>query len=401
MRILITEIGNDSSGDTAQYIAAAKRLRALGAEVTLLYRANQERVFEQAGVQVRHVNMPIGDRFEGVSTAGELVNAFAYHRPDLYERLMRSLRRQDVVVVAPGGRYVEGYNNARNLLTAAVALKLNLPVIILPQSIGPIDNPDHRKLIVEVFTPCHLVLLRDKRSLEFLLELGVPADRARESRDVVFAETYDAPREHEYELGVNIRCGFNGHVNMQAVSEFLRSYKAARPRSRVFVYSTTSDLPADVVRWLTSEPCEVQPRMPAYPSYLREVGRCAINVSDSLHGVLFSMMAGRPVVCCQTDFSTWKIGSIHAPEQEPLEVLPGLVGREEAHVVLDRVLAVENNPQPVLEQQRRIVEYGRQMSEAGWTAVEHSLDAIHRPSPHSAIHRALADSMHSLLGAVR
>ena len=117
MRLLITEIGNDSSGDTAQYIAAAKRLRGLGAEVPLLYRANQERVFEQAGVQVRHVNMAIEDRFEGVSTVGELVNTFADQRPDLYERLMRLLRREDVV--GPGGRYVEGYNNARNLLTGA------------------------------------------------------------------------------------------------------------------------------------------------------------------------------------------------------------------------------------------------------------------------------------------
>ncbi len=378
MRILITEIGNASSGDEAICIGAARRLMAMGAELTFLYRVSLEKALSKAGLDGRHIHMPLEEDFEGIDMLDSLVEAFADHAPSLYRKVRKWVSCHDVVAVAPGGKFTEGFRNARTLLTAAVGLSMGVPVLILHQSVGPIDNPYHRRLLTKIFTRCSLVLVRDERSLTFLRELGIPEGRLVPCRDVVMGEAYPPPRnELDYDLGVNIRCGFSGHVSMEALSEFLLGYQAHRPKARVLVYSTTFDLPPGVVAHLSSLPCDMQVKVPSYPDYVREAGRCAVNVSDSIHGVLFSMMAGRPVISCQTDLRTWKLEGIHAPEQDPLEVLPGLISSEEGKVVLDRVLAVERDPRPVLERQQRILQHGKQMCEEGWARVEKTFLPTH------------------------
>ncbi len=310
MRVLVTEIGNNSSGDEAICIGAARRLVAMGAEVTFCYRVSLEDSLQKAGLNVKQVHMPIEEQFDGINTMDKLIGVFVERMPELYSKLRTLLLSHDMVMVAPGCKFTEGLRNACSLLTAAIALTMGKPTFILHQSVGPIDNPDHRKLLFEVFKRCNLILIRDSRSLKFLLELGIPSDKLVECRDVVMAEHYPPPSDPDYDLGINIRCGFNGHVKLEALARFIRSYKSFRPASRILVYSTTWNLPSDVVNYLSALPCEIKVKMPSYPDYLREVGRCAVNVSDSWHGSIFSMMADRPVICCQTGFKTWKLEGV-------------------------------------------------------------------------------------------
>lgn len=342
----------------------------MGAEVTFFYRVSMADCLRSAGLTVHHVHMPIEEQFIGISSMETLIDSFARKVPTLYDKMKSLLSSHDVVALAPGGKFTEGFNNPRSLLTAAVALSLGVPVIILHQSVGPIENPAHRKLLVEVFKHCNLLLIRDIRSLKFLLELAIPPDKLVQCRDVAMAEDYPLPDSTDYDLGINIRCGFNGHVKLEALSRFILRYKELCPNDRILVYSTTWDLSPDVVKCLSLLPCDAQVKMPSYPEYVRTVGRCAVNVSDSWHGCLFSMIADRPVVCCQTGLRTWKLEGVHAPEQEPLKVLPGLISEQDADTVLDSVIAVQKDPLPVLDRQRRIVQYGRKLSEEGWTAVK-------------------------------
>ncbi|HDH04202.1 MAG TPA: polysaccharide pyruvyl transferase family protein [Nitrospirae bacterium] len=380
MRVLLTEIGNNSSGDEAICIAAARRLLAMGTTVTFCYRTNLEDSLRSAGLTVRQVHMPIQERFDSICSVDKLVSAFAERRPELYRTLRSVLLDHDVVAVAPGGKFTEGLNNPVALLTSAVSLSLGVPVIILHQSVGPIDNPDHRTLLSEVFSRSLVCLVRDDRSFTFLLELGIPSKKLARCRDVAIGEDYPLTDSTDYDIGINIRYGFTGSIKLEALSRIIRHYNIFRPGGRILVYSTTWNIPSEIINSLSSLPCDIEAIMPSYPDYLRKVGRCAINVSDSWHGCIFSMMAGRPVICCQTDLKTWKLQGAHAPSQEPLEVLPGLISKHDADVVLDRVIAAESNPFHVMEHQRRLIQYGKELCEEGWAVVNKTLRGI---NPHS------------------
>lgn len=377
MKVLLTEIGSISSGDEAICIGAAKRFVALGAEVTFCQRVKMEESIRRAGIEATYSYMPIEEHFDGVGNPDELVRHFKRKMPDRFEEMQALLLQQDLVAIAPGGKFTEGLKNARALLTAAVAQSLDLPVIVLHQSVGPLLNADHRRLLREVFRRCRLVLIRDDRSMKFLKDLGLKGQNTIRCRDVAFGEGYPSPVEPpEYDLGINIRCGFNGHVKPDALERCIAGYKAYRPQSRILVYSTTWNIPTEVMEFLSSLPCDVTQAMPRYPDYVREVGRCATNVSDSWHGSIFSMLADRPVICCQTGLKTWKLEGIHAPDQEPLRILAGLVSIPEADIVLEHVAAAERNPAAVIAKQRRIVEYGRTLCEEGWRAVEEVVRSI-------------------------
>lgn len=376
MRVLVSEIGNKHTGDESICLGAARRLLSMGAKVSFCYRVSLEEALKKAGLTVNQVYMPVEEKFEGISTTTELIKAFAKKEPQLYNKMQQVIKNHDLLAVAPGGKFAEGYKNARTILAAAVALHLGQPVIVLHQSVGPINNPDHLKLLTEVFRSCTMLLVRDDQSYNFLLELGIPSNKLVRCRDVAMGEEYPAPTRIDYDLGINIRCGPNGHVNIDALSQFISDYKSYCPEDRILVYSTTYNLHSKVVERLTGLPCDLQIKVPAYPDYLKEIGRCAVNIADSFHGCIFSMMADRPAVCCQTDYKTWKLKGLPAPEQEPLEVLPGLVSKQEAEKLLHKVVAVRNNPEPHLRYQRRIVGYGREMCEEGWAAVENTLESI-------------------------
>jgi polysaccharide pyruvyl transferase WcaK-like protein len=376
-RILMTEIGNLSSGDEAICIGAARRLLAMSSQVTFLYRVNLKPSLQKARIPARHIYMPLEEEFEGVESLNGLVKMCSSLLPETFSQLRRCLLEHDLVVIAPGGRFTQGLKNARSLTTAAIAVSMGIPVIVLHQSVGPIDNPSHRSLVADVFSRCSLTLVRDFYSEQFLREIEVPESILVPCRDVVMGEAYpSSAKAPEYDLGINIRYGFNGHVRLDALAQFILNYKEIKPRARLLVYSTSFDLPVEVTNYLSSLPCEVQVKMPMYPNYLKFIGRCAINISDSFHGVLFSMLAGRPVICCQSDFKTWKIKGITSPEEEPLKVLPGFISDHESQRMLDQVLLVESDPLPLLHRQMRAIKYGKQLCEEGWTRVKNTVNSV-------------------------
>lgn len=368
-RVVLTEISNDSSGDEAICLAAALRFERAGARVTALYRKDLRANFAAAGLgQVEQVRFPLSWEFPGVRTRRQLLQDLARRFPRRYLRAVRVLARADLVAAVPGQKLMDPRPIRRNLAVAAVAQQLGVPVCFLHQSYGPIADPADRALVAEVLSACASVLVRDDKSAELLREIGVPEARLVRCRDAVFVEPYEAPGAIEFEVGLNIRSGPGTHVTEEGVRRFVELYREARPGTRVLVYTTTRDIPEAMQALARTLGCAVEPAMPRYPHYLRAAGRCAINVSDSYHGVLFSMLAGRPVVVCQPDYASFKLEGIHGAPEDALEVLPGLASKADAERVAERVLALERDSAAALARQARIVALGRTLGEAGWSA---------------------------------
>jgi polysaccharide pyruvyl transferase len=373
-RVLITEIGNTSSGDEAMLIGTARRLRALGAGITFLERVSLADGMARAGLTVEHQTFPLDGDFEATRSLDELVRLFADAQPGRFRELCDILRWQDLVALAPGDRITGGYKIARGLITGTIALSLGLPIVLLHQSLGPVATPNHRTLLAEFLRRAELVLARDARSAAFIHEFGVCEAKVVVCGDIVLGEDWGGADAPDHDLGLNPRFGFNGHARADAMQEFIEQYRAARPRARILIYSTTFDLPREVLVLASAQGCTVEPRVLRYPNVLRTIARSRVNVSDSFHGALFSMLADRAVICLRPDFQTWKLEGIHAPGDVPLGVLPGFVNHAEARRVVERVRAVEENPTPTLDHQRRIVAYGRAGCERGWAALAATLE---------------------------
>lgn len=376
MKVLVTEIGSASSGDEAICLATARRLIEMGVDVTFCYRVSLDEPLKRAGLDIRGVHVPLNETFEGINSSKELINEFAERRPKTFQELRNLLLEHDAVFIAPGGKFTDGLNTPRTLLTSAIALSLGLPVVILHQSVGPITNPSHKKLLVEIFSRCDMSLIRDDRSLNFLIDLGIPSEKLVRCKDVAMAEEYPHPSDPEYDLGINIRLGFTGHVNLDVLKLFIFRYKEKNPEKDIFIYSTTWNLPREAIEIFSSLPCRFNATMPSYPDYLKEIGRCSINISDSHHGVIFSMMADRPTICCQTGLRTWKLEGIHDPDNEPLKIFPDFTEERYINMIIEYLSAIEHNPMPLLEQQRQIIKYGKRLAEEGWDRVKRFLRTV-------------------------
>jgi hypothetical protein len=210
-----------------------------------------------------------------------------------------------------------------------------------------------------------LNLIRDDLSRDFLLRLGVPHDRLVLTRDVSFGEDFTTVANPRFDVGVNIRCGFNGRVNFEVLRAFLNEVRRARPGLQVLVYSTTHQ-PGEEVSNAVHGLADVEPNLPQWAECLHLPAACRVNISDSYHGAIFSMMANRPVICCQTDYATWKMQGMRTPYIPAIEMLPGFVSHDEIATLLSRTLAMLDNPAPVIAEQTRRVGHARTLCAQGW-----------------------------------
>lgn len=374
--VLMTEFGGPSSGDQALCAAAARRLHSAGIRTTLLANRALTEAAHLHAMHVRRVDFSPLDTLSDVTSLKQLTSEFQRRVPGGMHEILKSFERADAVVVAPGGRLMDGYPIARNLLVTALAIENGIPVVNLHQSVGPIESPHIRAMVREALLQSALTVTRDDISFAFLRELGIPEARVFPARDLVFAESYPAPGAIQFDLGVNVRFGFNGHAKADVLKLFLREYLRQKPSARVLVYTTSNPFTPDQTEALEDIPCTVESAPPVQPDFLRAIGRCAVNVSDSFHGVVFSMLARRPVVALQPDFESWKLHGTLVPGQSPMEVLPGFVDAPAARAVLDRVLEVQADPTPVQERQSRFVEHCRRRAEDGWQRVESVLRSV-------------------------
>jgi colanic acid/amylovoran biosynthesis protein len=104
------------------------------------------------------------------------------------ERETFELYRTADLVVATGGTYlVENYDLKPRLFELELAVFAKKPLIFFTQSLGPFSNPRYIKRLSRIFAASPLILLRDEKSKNHLLELGVSESKIRVASDGAFA----------------------------------------------------------------------------------------------------------------------------------------------------------------------------------------------------------------------
>ena len=116
--------------------------------------------------------------------------------------LLRDLRRLDALLDISGGdSFTDLYGDWRfRAVTApkALALAMELPLVLLPQTYGPFSTAETRRRARELLLGARSVWARDTHSLSVVRELLGPefdADRHREAVDVAFGLPARAPAE--------------------------------------------------------------------------------------------------------------------------------------------------------------------------------------------------------------
>jgi len=376
MKALLTEVGNASPGDEAITIAAAKRLSGFGYELTVAYRTSLADSFGRAGLSAEHVHAPIAPVGPHYATAEALLAGVQAQQPQNVERLAGMVARVDAVCVAPGGKFLDGFDNSLKLLTVALARKLGVPYLVLHQSVGPLTNQNELKLTREIFRDAALIVARDRKTFEFLTSLALPEHRVVLGADAAMAEHYPASQSAPYALGVNLRWSSLGHSTAAGLRGLLGRFRDFDPRSRVLIYSTTTSLPPEVLAVAEEFGCEHRAQWCRFPDYLRLVGACRVNVTDSFHGVIFSLQANVPTVCLQADMRSWKLQGLRGSQGEYLDIFPGLAAETAATAVAEEVCKTLGAPEHREKQQRRqaaILAAGRSGAEQGWQSVGQAL----------------------------
>jgi colanic acid/amylovoran biosynthesis protein len=100
---------------------------------------------------------------------------------------MQVLRDADAIISTGGTYLVEHYDIGPRLFELGLYLALRKPVLLFTQSLGPFSIHRNRHALRDIFRRVKLLLLRDQRSRDNVLELGISESNVRVVADCVFA----------------------------------------------------------------------------------------------------------------------------------------------------------------------------------------------------------------------
>jgi colanic acid/amylovoran biosynthesis protein len=126
-------------------------------------------------------------------------------RKTAFDRAVDDYRMADVVVNTGGTYLVEKYNQRPRLFEYEALMRLGIPTVFYTQSVGKFTDTALRTRLRSVLSASPLIALRDQRSAENVLDLGVPSDRIMVGGDAVFAF---APQDVSFE-------GARGHKRLR------------------------------------------------------------------------------------------------------------------------------------------------------------------------------------------
>ena len=109
--------------------------------------------------------------------------------------VLSSAERKDLLeyktadlIVSSGGTYlVENYSMAARIFDYELSLGLGKPLVFFTQSLGPFANEENRRALLPIFNRAIAILVRDQRSLNNLVDLGVKNPNVHLAADAAFA----------------------------------------------------------------------------------------------------------------------------------------------------------------------------------------------------------------------
>ncbi|MGA0332328.1 MAG: polysaccharide pyruvyl transferase family protein [Kiritimatiellia bacterium] len=377
MKILLTELGNTATGDVELWAECCRQLTP-DHEVTLLHRLADPAFLKAHGLgEVASEFLPLPALPENCADPESLDRALALADPVVHGRLHALVADHDVVAVAPGGKYLRGYAVHNALVSLCAARLQDKPYLILHQSVGPMDPGPQLDLFCALSRDAEGLLLRDRKSFAFMKrQPGTPAKMIL-TADPLFRLLPCPPGEPAYDVGLNFRLGFNGWTSGEDLLAFAGELKR-KQGLRVLIYSTTHDLSDSITSGAEALGVACRPGVLAPPMLLSLPGSCRVNVTDSFHGSIFSLLSGRPVVMCQCDFDSWKLqGTFRFGGFHP-SLHPGLRSPAFHRSLYRKTLNTLRNPEKQFRRQSRELPRLARAAAAGWEEVRCRLQELEK-----------------------
>lgn len=191
-RIVIINQACGNRGDEAAHKAFVRGILSDGRfEVSVVTIGVMEQALSSMKVAgAEYVNIRPGRLYYKL-TAGALKKGlgFLWVLSGTARRVVREIRKADVLVCAPGGMDLGGFRNWHHLFLMRKALRFSRKVAYFGRSIGPFNDDRFSSLSIAVLRRCGYVSLRDARSWALGDRLGLEWHKML---DIVFADEQPA-----------------------------------------------------------------------------------------------------------------------------------------------------------------------------------------------------------------
>jgi len=144
------------------------------------------------------------------------------------DQLRKAYREADLVISVPGNQFYSsgkyGWPFPVSISGAMLAHRYKKPLIILPQSLGPLKRWWERFLIKRAFGKAKIVFLRDEASLKLAKDIGLPKEIINYSPDLALELI---PEEEHKAVEVLKNAGFDfdkSSVGLTLISKMNRSF---------------------------------------------------------------------------------------------------------------------------------------------------------------------------------
>jgi polysaccharide pyruvyl transferase WcaK-like protein len=226
-----------------------------------------------------------------------------------FRGFMEALNDSDLLVVCGSGGFADSCQewNLSILATMETAVRRCIPVVMVGQGIGPLNDPIVLSRARVVLPDVALITLRGTSGGPSLLEsVGVPSARVLTTGDEAIELTYAARvDEPGCAVGINLRVASYSHVKTDTVGkvgpvlqEFARRHKAPLLPIPIAFHEFAND--HQTIRQLLAgfdDESDGGLSLDTPLKLIKRVARCRIVVTGAYHAAVFALAQGIPVVC--------------------------------------------------------------------------------------------------------
>jgi polysaccharide pyruvyl transferase WcaK-like protein len=313
-RILVADAWLANAGDGAISLATDALIRQVSPGAAILHAAHQSDVLRHHYPSLDFV--PPLAAILGVSPRPP--EAEGWDEGDLAAIVAEA----DVVLSQGGGFLIERYKPWRRLATYERALELGVPYGFVAQTIGRFEQEEKRASLARAIRGATVVGVRDRRSLENVVDLGRPESRVRLAADAAFA-LFPSPPEPADRSGVALvlsrhpPTGENGFASddpelVASLTEVVRRVAEVIAPESLTLFSTTQGLGSLDRRLEDDEPLAKEV-IAGLPERLRRqirhvrgylapdraaelIARHRALISMRMHPLIFALSQGVPAV---------------------------------------------------------------------------------------------------------
>jgi colanic acid/amylovoran biosynthesis protein len=252
-------------------------------------------------------------------------------------RLVKEYSALDLVVSTGGTYLVENYDFGFRLDHFGLAHAARTPIVLFTQSLGPFRNPRNREAIRRRLSGARLILLRDPRSREHLIEVGVPEALLHVCADGVFALADPvrlalaaerlAPQGGRLRVAVSVRewSRFGDETPATGMDRYCRAIAATAERlvrtfrAEIVFLSTCQGIPefsddsrvaCRIVELLTPDvrgSVSVDRSFHRPEQLMEAYAGFDLLVSTRLHAAILALCTGTPVFPIEYEFKTSEV----------------------------------------------------------------------------------------------